>query len=285
MKLFELDDFPNKPSGYTDYRSIANYDQTNPELEKIAGLIKTNCSDILSIYKDTGNILYRGFIDLYQPFFKALPRENRKSRDGDINIHNIINNYLKEQGFEARRDNSFFCISKMKEAKEYGEAYLVFPKNDFKYTWLNSKVHGDDLSVSEGIYGIYSLQKSHSYMSFISYIDKFLDYNLFDWIRYKIKYDIKLQDRYYNSGMYKQLDIYALFDDIKLNVKNEITEKLVEIIKFYQTTILPENLKEMPFENSNIRVPLDKGYEVYIHGECYFIHLGLFGRIRKLIGL
>jgi hypothetical protein len=42
---------------------------------------------------------------------------------------------LKEAGFEALRSNSLFCTGDIRRAEDYGEPYVIFPKNGFKFTW------------------------------------------------------------------------------------------------------------------------------------------------------
>jgi hypothetical protein len=105
--------------------------------DKFYALIEQNCSDALSVMKETGKLLYRGIRrrSAQFPIFHGRSRENRKTLDSSEKTQLTIDFYLGNSGFTALRSNSIFCTSKSSFATNYGTVYLIFPFNGFDFTW------------------------------------------------------------------------------------------------------------------------------------------------------
>lgn len=110
-------------------RSVGN------STDALMTLLNKECSEIINLYRSNKKFLYRGVSDSYnKPVFFLKPRDDRNSLT-DNTAQEIIDNYLKSKKFVALRSNSFFCTSDYHTASGYGESYIIFPKNGFKYTY------------------------------------------------------------------------------------------------------------------------------------------------------
>jgi len=107
-------------------------------IEKVLGLIQTECSDYLATCG--GRAMFRGgkFTGMS---FKASPRPNRKPMHSGAHWQSKIDQRLQEGGIAALRSNSAFCTSTYEDAAEYGRVFCVFPVNGFSFAW--SKVLED----------------------------------------------------------------------------------------------------------------------------------------------
>lgn len=99
-------------------------------------IIEPNCSDILSEYRYANKICFRGENGM-QLIYRAASRNNRNPRDSNAFLAGVLNNCLANLGFEAIRSNSVFAISDRIAASEYGEVYMFFPVNGYKFTYIN----------------------------------------------------------------------------------------------------------------------------------------------------
>ncbi|MCS7316832.1 MAG: hypothetical protein NZZ41_00720 [Candidatus Dojkabacteria bacterium] len=106
-------------------------------LDEILDILKKDCSEIISIYKRNNKFFYRGEKKDYFFYKKTFP-QNRRPRDTNIKIHNIIEETLSYLGFKARRSNSVFVISEPVVSSSYGRNYIFFPKNGFSFTWSST---------------------------------------------------------------------------------------------------------------------------------------------------
>lgn len=105
--------------------------------------LNSDCSEALRIYRQTGEMLFRGVSNKksLNPFsknpeiFLSSPRENRKPKDLSNNIQDIFDSYFKFFNFGALRSNSIFCTSDLSMAELYGKPYAIIPKDGFSFTW------------------------------------------------------------------------------------------------------------------------------------------------------
>jgi hypothetical protein len=51
-------------------------------------------------------------------------------------VQEMIDGWMKENGFKALRSNSFFVTGDYEQAMKYGNVYVIFPKDGFYYTWF-----------------------------------------------------------------------------------------------------------------------------------------------------
>jgi hypothetical protein len=115
-------------------------------LKELAMKIKTECSDAYTAMENISQILYRGMLlgNSIARFFKlkpslniflGKPREDRKPVDVKLETQEKYDAYLRDAGMTALRSNSIFCTTSQSDAKQYGELYMIFPKNGFEFTW------------------------------------------------------------------------------------------------------------------------------------------------------
>ena len=111
--------------------------------EEIFNIIKKHIEegsidkDLLKFLIEKDNILYRGIKYPKTGFYYyAEPRKDRKPVDTPIIFDILINDIMKKNGIEARRNNSFFVTTSLKTADNYGSVHSVIPMNDF-YFYLN----------------------------------------------------------------------------------------------------------------------------------------------------
>lgn len=96
--------------------------------------ITRHCGQALEIMRAVKNPLFRG-IDIRVPYFFGHPRENRPSFGGDPDLMELIDGKLASAGFKALRHNSIMCSGSATKAFQFGETYLVFPRDGFDFTW------------------------------------------------------------------------------------------------------------------------------------------------------
>lgn len=116
--------------------------------------IKTECSDIIELYKSRSKFIYRGeqVANKYGPnsIFIASIRDDRKPVEMDEKYHEEINSSMQRLALTAHRGNSIFCTTSTDDARSWGRVCVIFPKNGFKYTWFqNHNTEGyvfDDLN-------------------------------------------------------------------------------------------------------------------------------------------
>lgn len=124
----------------------------NKQNGKLVNLIWRNCSDIVSVYKNANQVLYRGVNGTPGKIFKGDPVENRKPMSSSSLLQQVYDAYLEKKGIAARRSNSIFCTADKQQAEMYGTLYIIFPINGFNYHW--SQKHDDiilDSSAAEDI--------------------------------------------------------------------------------------------------------------------------------------
>ncbi len=113
--------------------------------EKAWPLVEKNCSNILSTYKETGNVLFRGVTGKTNTakLFLGQSRNDRKPIASSNEIYaQICDLYLKLAGFTALRGNSTFCNSDYDEVMWWGdEVYIIFPINGFTYGYSRTRTN------------------------------------------------------------------------------------------------------------------------------------------------
>jgi len=106
------------------------------EYQPIIDQIKTNCSDILSVYlHNNGNVLYRGMSSSNDIELKTV-RTKRNPMDTPKSIQDLYDKVLIEKGFKAVRGNSAFCSGDYGQTQSYGSNNIIFPFNGFNFTYF-----------------------------------------------------------------------------------------------------------------------------------------------------
>jgi len=117
--------------------------QTNqtPEIQKIWSEIEQKCSRHLELYRELEfsesffSCLYRGIKTTVGVIHSHSPL-TRRPKDSVSFVSAAYDYALESEGIQARRRNSIFASSNLDFAKEYGEAYIIFPvDNNSSYSW------------------------------------------------------------------------------------------------------------------------------------------------------
>ena len=113
---------------------LLHYINEENELEKIAPILKKECSQILKVMKKDV-FLYRGMKKGGEPFIERVPRTDRTPLDTSTTMHDIMNEYFKEKFGWAARSEGLFCTTSPSQARFYGDVYIIFPVNGYKFIW------------------------------------------------------------------------------------------------------------------------------------------------------
>ncbi len=102
-------------------------------------ILSKRCTEIIKVYQESeGEFLYRGMkTDL--PWFRAASHQDRQSKDSNTRISGVFDQLLAASGMSALRKNSIFATGDRHAAAEFGQVYIVFPVDGFRYTYTNEK--------------------------------------------------------------------------------------------------------------------------------------------------
>jgi len=121
---------------------LKSLSQEKNVLEESLPILKKECSQILKEMRKGYFVLYRGFKNVEigddgekSQFFSRVPRKGRQPLDTSTTMHLIMDDYFdKKFGWRARSEG-VFCTTSPSHAKFYGEIYMVFPVNGFKFIY------------------------------------------------------------------------------------------------------------------------------------------------------
>ncbi len=94
--------------------------------------IEKNSTRIIDAYRKTGKFLYRG-IKSDEDALYGKPFDERRAKDSNRKLSDILNNALAAQGFDARRDNTSFTSGTKSQASNYGTVYVIIPRDGFTF--------------------------------------------------------------------------------------------------------------------------------------------------------
>ncbi len=106
----------------------------NDNVLKLFSYIETNCSDAVAAMVANKQLLFRG-MNITKSVFIGHPKENRKPKDSSVKDQQLFDELLTIAGFTALRSNSIFCTASVSHASDFGNTYIIFPMNGFKFTW------------------------------------------------------------------------------------------------------------------------------------------------------
>lgn len=149
-------------------RHLRRFNENNDNFENIIKILEDNCSQFLDELSKGSRLLYRGF-DSKVEYIKVEVNKNREPRDMDASISRYIDSGFNDKFGLRPRTQGTFATKNLDVAKTYGNPFLFFPSNGYKYLW-NENI--DDL---------------HDYIEGISYEDEEDDD---ETIRYNIDYTI-----------------------------------------------------------------------------------------------
>lgn len=141
LKEFQMPDYNALPTLDIGERSAfpeaRNLDVAEDiRANKMAALIQKNCSEVLGVYKQTKERLFRGetgWSNITVSLSKT--RNYRESKGATPAQRYLLNRCLELTGFTATRDNSIFCTPNVSTAERWGQIFIIFPVDGFGCTW------------------------------------------------------------------------------------------------------------------------------------------------------
>lgn len=115
------------------YELNENLEQLKNDADDLKEKISVDCSEYLSI-KSIQN-LYRGSKRTAY-WYESESREFRKPIDMGFEFQQKFDSIMKNKGMTALRSSSVFATSCKETASRFGNIYILYPKNDFDFSWL-----------------------------------------------------------------------------------------------------------------------------------------------------
>ncbi len=282
---------------------------------KLFSYIDKHCSSVVATVRSTKKVLYRG-MDQDAPYFIGHPRKNRHPKDSSTSSQKQLDKLLSSLGFTALRQNSLFVTSNPNFAAQYGDIYVIFPKDPFTFTWSSEY---DDVVIDElDLLGIDNfallVNIEGAFAGYRNALNTFLSTNKLspplssalsralrqaDIIADKIDHSLPhfsgkaIQNKYiddylkfcaYLNKAVPQLaqssTLVPISKEISaiLHRKKETTQSASAYLKGTPASVLARNLvTKHGFKNTNLEAAIKSGHEIYIHGEYIALRLSEFG--------
>jgi hypothetical protein len=237
-------------------------------LSPLIQTIQKECSQALAAYKATDKVLLRGLKKnkSNSPAYVGRSWNERQTMNSDPEGQRVFDYALQKMGISALRSNSIFATTDSSQAGQYGNLYVIIPKNGFQFSW---SVHEDDMVIDD----VSVLYKEVVIDKIMNNIDKLVQKNKMsdgasgdDWqevLRYE-GYEFAMQylrDNKYPAADLKKITLDALID-----------------YKHIKDNIAPTN--------KDFNKALISGNEVLINGEYYAFEFEKFKDILSaLLGL
>jgi len=101
--------------------------------EKFNDLLNKNCSDILTIYKNNDQYIYRGLSSDFSYIFVNPTNSIRKSKNLEYDFYNIMfDEVLPSWKNIPNRRKSIISTTDKRDAAKYGTIYIVYPYDNSK---------------------------------------------------------------------------------------------------------------------------------------------------------
>lgn len=113
-----------------------------PFTKSLVTRIKKECSQIIEIYDKAQHTLLRGTEFNWKAFHASIRTDRKPITKDLISLQDAIHDAFIQLGSPTTRQNCLFTTSYRGLAAHYGTLYIIYPKNGFKYTWIN-KTPGD----------------------------------------------------------------------------------------------------------------------------------------------
>lgn len=126
-----------------DYQAIIDrmqeeYTHDSPLTRLFNGITK-NCTEAVAAMQQTHDFMFRGTSNQTKDAFYGRSHERRLPTHSNSDLSEFFNRMMEMEGFEARRDNSIFVTSDLSLANKFGNVYVIFPRDGFKFTWSTTK--------------------------------------------------------------------------------------------------------------------------------------------------
>lgn len=282
-------------------------EENEEDFEKfLENMIKDSDKDLLRFL--LSNPLYRAMVvsNKNELYGKENIPKNREPKDNPEIINNVIDNYLKRNGFKAVRSNSIFCSGDMSFIKRFlgrkGDVYVIFPTKKFYFTWnkqikdfyiwvLVTKENFDMFTFD--FYSLSSLPKENVYSFYRELIkilnkreSKINDDVLGFFINEAEKnlkqkeYDILAQifTRFFNKHYYSIISslFYSILKAIYYYFKEEDQMKILKINE--------KSNYAKGFDNKNFEEAIKSGHEIMLTNDYfYYIKYDFFTKNKDLI--
>jgi hypothetical protein len=176
----------------------------------VFNILKKNCSQIWTAMVQTNKMLFRGMGEEDRPVIHAKTRIDRTTATF-TEPRKQIDAAFTDLGFKAIRTNSISTTSSYGEAGNFGDVYVILPKDGFAFTW--SPVVEDFGSMTGGAYSTNDLPRlmakydCNSVKELLVVVMRYTDQNLPAAIASGNEVSI--------TGEYYALDAEAFYNKIK----------------------------------------------------------------------
>lgn len=256
--------------------------QANDNYVRFSNLIKgieKNCKDILYAFKSYDKFLYRGINNISDALY-GKPFTERKAKDSAQNYSDIFNKKLRQKGIEARRDNSIFCTSDKRQAKQYGNLYIIFPLDGFKSTV--SKKEKDlvlDTTNANLMFDREKLLELHRDLVLNTENAEKINRNWVGNPRFEDKNSVGI-DGFFGYGW---RDHQEYIDNaISLGKIDQKYEHLISVDNLATAEAIIKNLQLI---EDDVGIAIKLGHEVMINGSYFAISALYENEIRKILGM
>lgn len=259
------------------------------EFSEISQLIERDCQQYLSEVKKSQKWLYRGIKKSTNDIFLGSSSLKRKPKDSAAICQQIFDECLIKLGFTALRSNSIFAISDLEWARHFGKAYVVFPidgKSTFTYT------PHKDLVLSHPLSEMGSIFDQEKLLPVLNQLVKNLNtLQNMDWASRMTLRALSSQDSLMVAGIPLNKDtlvsqkLYCLLMFKNTYIRSGADPKLfnINVKKYININQFKDYYKP---SDKNLSLALSNGWEVYITGEYYAVHLGKYATaIKKKFGI
>lgn len=114
------------------------------DMEEIWEILSSDCKEIVDFYKRSPVVndfqaLFRGttkgFGDQDALSDKIKPRKNRRPKDTPMDVHTALDSAFEDEFGWKPRSQGIFSFGKSSDAGFYGQPFVVFPSDGFKFLW------------------------------------------------------------------------------------------------------------------------------------------------------
>jgi hypothetical protein len=205
-------------------RSKVIYDEieTIEQVENVREILSKQCSEIYNFYKLKGEFFFRGAKRNNDAFLLETPYQNRAPKDTPQDVSKLLDDAFERKFGWRPRSQGVFGVSNFDTARLYGQVYILFPVDGFKYVY------------SATIKDLYLHLRD---MGYLGYTEESL-YALYQEIVYEIqKYVIK-RKRVRIGGDKIQFTPGTYLGDELYDIAKEIVDKHILKDNFFKYSLL-----------------------------------------------
>jgi hypothetical protein len=144
MRLHEVIEpkaIPTLQDPYSINYATMDSDELLQALNEDMGFVLKECSQIIQEYKKAEGVLFRGIRD--KPVVCELPiRTDRRPMEMEDHFAKMLEATYETFGIVAHRQNSIFTSPMIEITETWGDTYIVFPKNGYKFSYFTELKNG-----------------------------------------------------------------------------------------------------------------------------------------------